>query len=36
MPGNRAIHGAFSAYDRAEPESISPHDGVGSAAPSPR
>ena len=23
MPGNRAIHGAFSAYDGAEPESIS-------------
>jgi len=36
MPGNRAIHGAFSAYDAAEPESISPHDGVGSAAPRPK
>ena len=36
MPGNTGIPGAFSAYDRAEPESISPHEGVGSAAPSPR
>src|SRR5262245_57781012 len=36
MPGNSAIHGAFSAYEGAEPESISPQDGVGSAAPSPR
>src|SRR5436309_12673106 len=36
MPGKSAIQGAFSAYDGAEPESISPHDGVGSAAPSPR
>ena len=36
MPGKIAIHGAFSAYESAEPESISPHDGVGSAAPSPR
>src|SRR5207249_6485486 len=36
MPGNRAIHGAFSAYEGAEPDSINPHDGVGSAAPSPK
>src|SRR5215470_2997615 len=36
IPGNSAIHGAFSAYDGAEPESINPHDGVGSAVPRPR
>src|SRR6266851_4254667 len=36
MPGKMGIQGAFSAYDSAEPESMSPHDGVGSAAPSPR
>src|SRR6059036_174441 len=35
-PGNTAIHGAFSEYDGAEPESISPQDGVGSAVPRPR
>jgi hypothetical protein len=33
MPGKSGIQGAFSAYDSAELESISPHDGLGSAAP---
>src|SRR5262249_34232683 len=36
MPGNSPTQGAFSAYDGAEPESIRPHDGVGSAVPRPR
>src|SRR5262245_60961649 len=36
MPGKTATHGAFSAYDSALPESISPHDGVGSAVPNPK
>ncbi len=36
MPGKTATHGARSAYDSALPESINPHDGVGSAVPSPR
>src|SRR5881397_3937690 len=35
-PGKIASHGAFSAYESALPESINPHDGVGSAVPSPR
>ena len=35
-PGKMAIQGAFSAYSSALPESINPHEGVGSAVPSPR
>src|SRR2546426_7443053 len=36
MPGKIASHAALSAYESALPESINPHDGVGSAVPSPR